>query len=137
MNRIKDKIKDLEKATEELESFLPSDFKEYKNNKTKAACERYFEKIVEGMIDLAFIFIKEKKLKKAEEDKAAFDILSNEKIISEELAEKLKSAKGMRNVIAHEYQYGKINDEQVFEAVSKEIIQDSKEFLSKIKIQIK
>ncbi len=37
----------------------------------------------------------------------------------------------MRNVIAHEY--GKINDELVFEAVSSELIQDVGAFLEKIK----
>jgi len=39
------------------------------------------------------------------------------KIISAELAQKLKDAKGMRNIISH--QYGTINDEIIFEAITK------------------
>ena len=75
-------------------------FNEYVNDpKTKAACERYFEKIIEAVVDLAFLIIKEQGLKLPEEEKEAFDILALEKIIDKELAEKLKDAKGMRNIM--------------------------------------
>ena len=60
--RIKDKIKEIEEYLEELKSILPIDFKEYsKDYKTKAACERYFEKIIEAVVDLSFLIIKEKR----------------------------------------------------------------------------
>ena len=91
-NRRGDKIIEIERYLEELEKLLPENFEEYqKDFKTKAACERYFEKIVEAVLDLAFLIIKEKELKVPESDKEAFDILSNEKIISGELSEKLKN----------------------------------------------
>ena len=130
-DRTRDKIEEIEKFLEELESSLPYDFENYKiDYKIKAICERYFEKIVEAVVDLAFIFIKGKKLGIPEEDIQAFDILFNKSLISDNLHIKLKQAKGMRNIIAHEY--GKIDDEKVFHAVSEELIPDVREFLFSI-----
>ncbi len=132
MERIKDKIEEIEKYLEELNSVLPNNFEEYKNDfKIKAICERYFEKIVEAIVDLSFLFIKYKNFKIPEEDKKAFDILFEESIIPEKLVIKLKDAKGMRNIIAHEY--GSIDDSLVFEAISEQLIEDVKEFISEIK----
>ncbi|MBS3072448.1 DUF86 domain-containing protein [Candidatus Pacearchaeota archaeon] len=131
-DRIKDKITEIEQFIGELESIFPFDFEEYKSDfKIKAVCERNFEKIVEAVIDLVFIIIKERKLKIPEDDESSFNILRNENIISEVLAKKMKEAKGMRNVIAHEY--GKIDDEKVFQAVNEELISDVREFLNSIK----
>ncbi len=130
--RKKEKIEEIEKFLEELESVLPNSFSEYeKDFKTKAICERYFEKIVEAAIDLAFLILKEKNLRIPREDTEVFIILSNAGIISEELAGKLKDAKGMRNIIAHEY--GRLDDELVFEALTTELTKDVNEFLSSIK----
>ena len=129
--RINDKIKEIEIYLSELLEIIPNSFEEYKEIKTKAACERYFEKIIEAVVDLAFLIIKEKRFKIPEDDKQAFDILSNEKIISQELAEKLKDAKGMRNLIAHEY--GDIDDELVFESITTELEKDVGEFIKMLK----
>ena len=44
-NRISDKINEIETYLEELEEITPNSFNAYaKDFKTKAACERYFEK---------------------------------------------------------------------------------------------
>jgi uncharacterized protein YutE (UPF0331/DUF86 family) len=132
MSRIDDKIKEIEKLLEELESILPISLEEYLNDfKSKAAGERYFEKIVEAIVDLAFLTIKERNLKIPEEDKEAFVILAEAGIISKELCEKLKDAKWMRNIIAHEY--GKIDDELVFDSLKEELITDAQEFIKQIK----
>src|SRR3989344_6366772 len=127
--RIEDKIDEIDKLLDELIEIMPNDFNEYNSDfKTKAACERYFEKIIEAAIDLAFLVIKDRRLQLPEEDKRVFDILSREKLISEDLAIKLKEAKGMRNIIAHEY--GKIDDELVFNAITDELIDDMTEFIT-------
>ena len=132
MNRVKDKIKEIEIYLQELSEIIPSSFEQYKSElKTRAACERYFEKIIEGILDLSFLFIKEYKFKTPEEDKQSFDILKEENIISKELCEKLKDAKGMRNIISHEY--GKIDDEIVFDSIKDELILDAEEFIKQIK----
>jgi uncharacterized protein YutE (UPF0331/DUF86 family) len=60
MTRIQDKIVEIEKYLKELQEFVPKKFKDYAYDyKTRAACERYFEKITEALIDLALLFIKE------------------------------------------------------------------------------
>lgn len=129
--RILDKINEIEKYLSEFLEILPNNFKEYKEIKNKAACERYFEKIIMSAVDLAFLLIKEKKTNLPEEDKEAFDILSKENIISKKLSAKLKEARGMRNLIAHEYGY--IDDEIVFESITTELEKDIKEFIKSIK----
>ena len=133
MSRIRDKIKEIEKYLQELSEITPNSLEEYKQSfKTKAACERYSEKIICAIIDLAFLVIKEKNLKIPDEDKEAFDILFENKIISEKLAERLKDAKGMRNIISH--QYGKVDDEIVFDSITEQLPEDALEFIKQIQV---
>ncbi|MEK6932823.1 MAG: DUF86 domain-containing protein [Nanoarchaeota archaeon] len=129
--RIDDKIEEIENYLSELGEITPDSFQDYINDfKTKAACERYFEKIIEAVVDLTFLIIKDKGFKTPGEDKEAFDILAKEKIISKELADRLKDAKSMRNIIAHEY--GKTDDRIIFESITEELEKDVREFISKI-----
>jgi len=129
--RILSKINEIEKYLEEFESIIPKNFREYSNLREKAACERYLEKIIESVVDLCFLIVKEKNLEKPEDDKAVFDILYNNKIISKEICEKLKDAKGMKNIISH--QYGSVDDKIVFDSITKELVDDINSFLDEIK----
>ena len=132
--RIKDKIQDIKTYLEQLSKIKPNTFEEYeKDFKTKAACERYFEKIAEAVVDLAALVIKEKDLQMPEKDYEAFEILEKENIIDSNLTKKLKDMKGMRNIIAH--QYGDVNDEFMYTAINKEIEDDVKTFLEIIKLK--
>ncbi len=131
MNRIKDKINEIQNYLEEFENILPEDFEQYLENKEKrAACERYFEKIVESLVDLGHFVIKFKRFPSPSEDIKVFEILLEKKIIDKGLCERMKDAKGMRNILAHEY--GKVNDEIVFEAITQEIIKDAEEFMKNV-----
>ncbi len=131
--RIKDKIEEIEKLVEEMYGFMPQDVEDYiEDHKTKAACERYFEKITEAIVDIAFLIIKERGYKIPDEDKLAFDILSSVKIIPVELAQRLKNAKGMRNILAHEY--GRVDDQIVFEALHEFFEDDIMQFIHIIKM---
>jgi len=132
MSRINDKIKELEEYLQELSEIIPENFEEYKNSfEKRAACERYFEKIIETVVDLSFIFIKENNLNPPEDEEGVFKVLFNEEIISERLCEKLKDAKGMRNFIIHQYE--KIDDEVVFDVIKDELLSDIEDFLNQIK----
>ncbi len=134
--RINDKIREIEDYLSELDEIMPQNFHEYKIDlKTKAACERYFEKIMEAVVDLAFLMIKDKGYKIPEEDKEAFDILANEKIIPQELSIRLKEAKGMRNIIAHEY--GKTDDELIFHSITEELTSDVNKLIKSLKKQLR
>jgi len=133
MARITDKINEINKFLNELKEIVPSDIEEYKSSiEKKAACERYVEKIVEAATDLAFLIIKNKKLRMPEDDIDAFSILLENKIINSKLAANLKNAKGMRNIIAHEY--GKIDDMIVFESIREELERDVKGFIKNVKV---
>ncbi len=130
-DRVKDKIAEIGVFLEQLSQVLPHNFEQYEQDfRVKAICERYFEKIIEAAVDLVYLFIKEKKWNLPESEKELFDVLSDQKVISGELALGLKDAKGMRNIIAH--QYGEINDEMVFTAVTEELEKDIRELISSI-----
>ncbi len=137
--RIEEKIDEIYKFLEELYSYftpLNLDLEDYKRDfKTKAICERYCEKIIEAIEDIAFLMINHKKLKFPEYEKEVFDILKDSKIISESLCKKFKEAKGMRNFIAH--QYGKVDDEIVLNSVSEELEKDAKEFIKSIELSLR
>ncbi|MFT4305220.1 MAG: type VII toxin-antitoxin system HepT family RNase toxin [Candidatus Woesearchaeota archaeon] len=130
MKRINDKISEIEHYLNEFSEFLPNDFEDYKKNIVlKAACERYVEKIVESITDLAFLLIKFKHLKLPEDDINAFRILYENKIINEKLYSNLKNAKGMRNILVH--QYGLVDDEIIFNSFN-QLIDDSNDFIQLI-----
>lgn len=132
MNRIKDKIEEIEKYLSELNEIIPQNAKNYTNSiLEKAACERYIEKIIEAIIDLAFILIKEKKFEIPKDDIHSFDILSNNKVISESLHNRLKKVKGMRNIIIHQYE--KIDDDLVYNVIKNNLFNDVDEYLNSIK----
>lgn len=131
MSKIKDIINEIYVYLEELSKIVPSEFDDYKsNNLVKAACERYFEKVVEAITDIAFMIIVKRKLRVPEDDIDAFKILLEHKIIDEGLYKKLKQAKGMRNILAH--QYGTVNDKIVFEAIREELDTDVRKFISMV-----
>jgi uncharacterized protein YutE (UPF0331/DUF86 family) len=126
--RIKDKIEEIENYLLELEEIVPENLEKYeKDFEKKAACERYFEKIIEAITDLVFLIIRNRKWDMPYSDTEALQLLADKEIISKELSEKLQKAKSMRNFIAHEY--GEVDDEKVFEAVKNELVKDVKEFL--------
>ena len=130
--RMLDKIKEIEISLSELQGIVPSSAQEYKASlEKKAACERYAEKVVEAVVDLAFLTIKWKRLPLPEDDADAFRILLDSGIIDAALAKKLHNAKGMRNIIAH--QYGRIDDEVVFTALSERLEGDVLEYIARIK----
>lgn len=131
MKRIEDKIEEIQLYLLEFKKIKPFDFLKYISSlEKKAACERYVEKIIESVIDLAFIIIKVKKFELPSDDKDALNILAKENIITKDTAQNIKQAKGMRNIIVH--QYAKIDDKTVFKAFNN-LIKDSEEFIKQIR----
>ena len=129
MSRINEKINEIQKYLDELIEIVPNTPKEYESNKiVKAACERYFEKVVEAVTDLAFIVITLKKFRVPDDDIDSFRILEENGVINNDLYNRLKNAKGMRNFISH--QYGQINDKLVYEAITEELDKDIRNFIS-------
>lgn len=136
MSKINEKITQIQGFLDELMETVPATLEEYESNRViKAACERYFENIVEAITDLAFMVISQKKFRIPEDDIDSFKILEQNGITSNELYKHLKDAKGMRNFIAH--QYGEINNKLVFEAIKEEISKDVTEFIGSVRKHIK
>ncbi len=130
-DRIGDKIRDIEKYLEELTILIPETLEEYERSiASKAACERYIEKIVGAIVDLGFLTIKEKNLESPETEPQIFDILNKNNVISLELSKRLQDAKKMRNVIVH--LYSEVNDEIVFNALKEELFSDTEEFIKSV-----
>lgn len=135
-NRIIEKIEEIEEYLSKLLDIVPEDLESYQlDYEKKWSCEMGFQKVIEAVTDLTFLIITNKDLEVAEDDLNAFDILEKNKIASKELSVKLKEARGMRNFIIHEY--GKIDDEKVFHAISEEIEKDINDFIDSIKRCIK
>ena len=134
--RLDDKINEIRRYLEELESIKPSSLEEYSTDlREKAACERYFQKIVEAAIDLAILFIRNSGFRGPDNEDSSFAILKEKGIITAESCQKLMNAKGMRNIIAHKY--GAVDDEIVFNTVINDIIPDVEEFLDMIETGMK
>jgi uncharacterized protein YutE (UPF0331/DUF86 family) len=130
--RIEEKLAEIERDLSFLMEIIPQEFEEYKSDKkTKAACEHYFERLLENIISICFLLIKEMKIHLPEEEIGAIAILGEEGIIDKELAEKLQNAKRMRNIISHEY--GEVDDEIVFNSLKGEIERDINLFIQRIK----
>src|SRR3989344_2058823 len=128
MSRVNEKINEIQNYLNELMEMAPNTAEDYESSKiVRAACERYFEKVVESVTDLAFIVITLKKFRVPDDDIDSFRILEENGIIDDELYNRLKDAKGMRNFIAH--QYGQINDKMVYEAIKEELRKDIKKFI--------
>lgn len=135
-DRIFDKIEEIEQYLQELYDFFPEDYEEYEKSLTiKAACERYFEKILEAMIGISFLLIRLNEYGHVKDEDGAFSLLAAKGDISPEMAEKLRGAKGMRNVIVHEY--GEIEDIKVYTAIAEELNKDCEEFIKQIREKLK
>ena len=83
--RIKDKIKEITEFLEFLSQRVPDTLEEYKSNlEKKAICERYFEKVIEAIVDLSFLLIRHLKIEIPAEtsDTEIFYILAEKHIIS-------------------------------------------------------
>ncbi len=65
--------------------------------------DRRMQKAIEACIDIVIHLSMQLKLPRQEKTSELFNLLSKKKIIDSKLANKLKSAVGLRNIIVHEY----------------------------------
>lgn len=107
--RIKEHLNILQRYTE-----IPAD--EILNNTEKIWSMRYgFEMIVEDCINIGNHIIAENNFRAPQNYKDVFQVLFENNIISQELAEKLKRAAGIRNIIVH--LYWKIDDLKIIQFI--------------------
>ncbi len=130
IERIRDKLDELQRYLEELEEDLPPTKEEYRNNRTiRRACERTFQLASEDLLDVCNIIISEKLLPIPKDNKDSILKLEEAGIISRELSAKLQEMVGFRNLLVH--RYVKVDDSRVYEYLRNEIA-DLYEFIEVI-----
>lgn len=97
--------------------------------KEKSAIERNFQLAIECCLDIAELFISDLRLPQPPEHRMAMMLLSENKIIPREMAEKLANAVSFRNLLVHDYV--EIDDKKAFENLKN--IRDFDEFIKEVK----
>ncbi|MBI3031963.1 DUF86 domain-containing protein [Candidatus Woesearchaeota archaeon] len=123
----------LDQYNQELEEHLPESYQEYVSQQ-KRYCERLLQLLIEVCIDVCQAIIRELKLGLPSDEDNMFKTLYEKKIISEEMALKLKNMKAFRNVLIHHYT--KIEDQRVYDNIM-ENRKDFLEFKNEIKEYLK
>lgn len=124
---VENKISAVKKYLKILERYQKFSRQELeKNLDIKGAVERYLYLAMQSVIDLAEAIISYKNFRKPTTLSEAFYILQEEKIIPENLTEKMAKMTGFRNFIAHDYE--KINFDVVYDVLHNKL-KDIKDFL--------
>lgn len=126
----------LDRYYKELQETIPKNFKDYQETIIKRSNERITQLLIEICIDISNLLFKELKLGLPEEEENVFEILAKNKVISENMSNKLKNMKRFRNILIH--RYGQINDKTAYENIKKnkkDFIEFKKEILDFVKEQ--
>jgi uncharacterized protein YutE (UPF0331/DUF86 family) len=128
--RYVEKIKHVEKRIGELEVWKEDFFYE---EKTRLACYKAMQEIIEGCMDLVSMILKdEKELPK--DDYSNIDVIEKKGMIDNKIANALRELNGLRNRIVHEY--NGLDDEIALTSME-ELIPKIKEFLTVVKEWLK
>lgn len=91
--------------------------------------ERYLQLAIQVIIDIAHLLIIDLGLERPEDNYEAISILFGNKVVSEDLAQKLTKMIGLRNILVH--QYSKVDRGKVYEILKEKLI-DLEEFKKQI-----
>ncbi|MBE5728483.1 DUF86 domain-containing protein [Candidatus Parvarchaeota archaeon] len=129
-NRILEKCLDLERFSKELSQILPKTVGEYQKSDLviKSTVERRLQLISDTELDMLSILYKELNLKVVGEDFSLLSMFSN--ILKNNVIEKIKRLRDMRNKLIHEYK-SDLFDEEVFKIATENL--DEKDTISEIK----
>jgi len=118
--RILAKFDELEGYVGELRQVVPASFAEYMDKLEKRrACERLLQLSIQCMMDICALFVSGLRLGLPAEEDDIFEKLESAKIISPNLSGMLKTMKGFRNILVHEY--GGIDNAIVYKMASTRI----------------
>jgi uncharacterized protein YutE (UPF0331/DUF86 family) len=128
--RYVEKIKHAEKRISEFNSWKEAFFFD---EKTKLACYKAIQEIIETVMDLVSMLLKDEK-EVPKDDYTNIGLLEEKKIITGELTLALKELNGLRNRIVHEY--NGLDDEIAFASIE-ELLPKVEEFLKVVKEWLK
>ena len=127
---IKTKIKEIEESLDMIEEYLPETGEEFLSlGIIKDGIYKRFEFCIENVFDICAVLNADHNLGVPGSDEDIVDNLIRNKILPEEMKEKLGAMKGFRNIMVH--RYGKLDDDLAFNIVS-ENLGDFYEFISLI-----
>jgi len=110
------RLDELESYVKEIKQIVPGNIKEYRDVKTKRSLERLLQLSIECVVGICKAIVSGLRLGIPDEENDIFKKLYDNKVISEEMSNKLKQMKGFRNIIVHEY--AEVDDELVFESIT-------------------
>ncbi len=130
IERIKDKLSELQVYITELNEDIPDEEDEYlEDRRTRRACERTFQLACEDVLDICNLVIAGKGLGLPKDNRDAVRKLADNRIIPKELEARLKDMVSFRNLLVH--RYGKVDDSRAYHYL-KEDIDDLYEFAEAI-----
>jgi len=120
-DRIITKIDELEGYLKELRSIIPEGYNEYLLSiEKRRACERLLQISVECVIDICGLLISGLRLGLPSEESEIFEKLFLNNIVSKEMKDTLKSMKGFRNILVHDY--AKLDNALIYEIATTRLI---------------
>lgn len=130
---LKSKIKLIDENLVKLQTNLPEKFEDFqRNDLVLSASERYFQIIVDAIVDCNQILIEENNLPASETYFNTFSVLGKTSLLPAELLENLAYCVGTRNALIHKYDQIQLKRE--FEDIKK-YIPLFKEYLKTISAQ--
>lgn len=128
--RILAKLDDLDGYLEELRQVVPETYARYTESVEKRrACERLLQMSIECVIDVCALFVSGLRLGLPAEEDDLIEKLEQAGLISSGMAKMLKTMKGFRNILVHEY--GRIDNAIVFTMATRRL-QDFGSFKNEI-----
>lgn len=127
---IRTKIAEILEGLELVKSHLPKSFDEFEPlGLVKDGIYKRVEFCIENVFDICAIIDTDLKLGVPSSDEDILEILVRNGIFAEDMAEKLRSMKGFRNVVVH--RYGGIDDSLAYGFLSNNL-GDFDEFIEKV-----
>lgn len=121
IERIRDKLSELQSYLIELEEDIPDSMDEYLEQRiTKRACERTFQLACEDVLDICNLIIAGRGFMLPKDNRDAIGKLTENKIIPEKLSSGLQDMVSFRNLLVH--RYGKVDDNRVYLHLKEETI---------------
>lgn len=97
----------------ELQQVAPDSFEAYQAIATRRACERILQVAIEAVIDTCALLVSGLRLGVPGDEEDLIAKLEAADVLSKGTAETLRSMKGFRNILVH--QYGQVDDRIVYE----------------------
>mgnify|MGYP003681881063 CR=1 FL=1 len=127
---IRTKMKEIEESIRLVEDHLPKTFEEFSDlGLIKDGIYKRVEFSIENVFDICAIINTDLELGIPQDDEDIVMNLVKDKILSEEMRDKLKGMKGFRNIVVH--RYGRIDDRLAFEILGNNL-QDFYVFVGKM-----